>query len=214
MSDRQKLRARIDLFTEAIYLTRYGANGPTSCHEIAPIDLASAFFGTAIASPLLPPNCINWARVDGRDRFVLYLPPTRREVIILESDGERTLLELPFPGLVWVGHGHRYHLWAVKQRPSQMSERLFAAPFPNIDGAKGTVCWGNAKKVSARADTIHDALTTFLKSDFNNHWINACSQKFPEDVRDLWRELDRPDTPEAYPLDDLVKTRYVLGDIL
>ena len=210
---RQSLQARIDLFDEAIYLTCYNSDSqPAACRELAPADLAAAFAGVPIASPLLPPGSLSWSRADGREKIVLYLPPERRRVIVMDGD-DRTPLDVPFPPLVLAGSGTRYQLYAVKQLPSQPTERLFCAPFPNVNGPNGTVCWGDILPPSARADTIWKAVELFLESDFNGHWSNNASQEFHEDVRDLWRELYAKEE-SVYPLDDLVQTHRKLGDIL
>jgi PRTRC genetic system protein B len=209
----QTLLATIHLFDEAIYYTRHGADGVRSCYEVAPADLAAAFANVPLATPILPAGILHWSRADGRERPVLYLEPATRPVIILEEDGTRTPLSIPFPGLVFVGHGVDYQLYAVKARPSEMSERLFVAPFPNVDGARGKVCWGNARRPVATTKTVRAAWELFVAADFNNHWIDHCSESEPDDVRLLWRKLATGGASE-YPLDDLVKTTYKLGDLL
>lgn len=201
--------ARIDLFDEAIYLTGYQKNGqPGSCREISAIDLAVALAGQDVVSPLLPRNCLFWSRKNGSDRFIIYLEPAVR-TLVLELNNERTPLRIPCPGLIWVAAGTDHNLYAVKQRPTRVSERLFAAPFPNVDGGSGDICWGKIHPVRDPGR----AIPVFFEADFNDHWINACSAKYPNSILALWHELNQAQA-DTYPLDDLVKTNKKLGELL
>ena len=205
----QKRLAKIDLFDEAVYLTRFQENGrPGSCREISPVDLAAAFANQDIVSPILPPNTILWTRKDGVDRFVIYLPPAVPTLIAADTS-ERQPLAVPIPGLIWIAAGSTHKCYAVKQRPTRLTERLFMAPLANVNGDQGRVCWGN---VRPGKDPVK-AITQFFEADFSGHWANECSKKYPDNVIDHWRELSQAEAAD-YPLDDLVKTKMKLGDVL
>ena len=210
----QRRLGRIDLYEESVFLTRFSKNGPgepISCHEVSAADLAAAFAGLPISSPLLPPGCLHWQRMGGQDRFTIYHPPGLQQVIINEH-GKRTILTIPLPGLIWQGAGTNYKVWAVKQRPQGSMETMFNAPFPNVYLRNGLVCWGDVTPPAAGADTVHRALQLFLEADFNADLANHRSQKYPNDVRLLWRELDE-EQPKGYPLEDLASAMSTFGEI-
>ena len=210
----QSVKARIDILTDAIYLTRYSDGHATACRELDPSDLAAAFGGVTIATPLLPPGCLSWSRKDGREKLVIYIPPQRRLVMVVGKKGDdRTPLDIPFSPLVLTGSGTNYDLYAVKQQPTAPSEPLFCAPFSNVNGSAGHVCWGDVRPPSAGPETIWPAFKLFVESDFNEHWSNGVSHEFPDDVRDLWRYLITQ-AAAVYPLTDLVTTGRTLGAIL
>jgi len=224
---RQLLKARIDLFEESIFLTEYNrtsrgsapSSNPSACREISPLDLTAALSGVEYKSPLLPEGCVSWSRVDGKDQFVIYIYPHRwkvRLVQMIDHVGEM-VLTLPFPPLVWVGCGLSYRLWAVERRPEKRSDRLFIAPFPNVYGRDGAVCWGDIDPPEAKSETVLVAYRAFIESNFNGHLANGCSRKHAQDVRLMWQDLAAPGPkgpPAAYPLDDLLKTHHTLGEIL
>ncbi len=54
----QTLLARLDLFNEAIVLTRYEEGVERSCFEVGPDELAAAFAGLPIGTGLLPRECL------------------------------------------------------------------------------------------------------------------------------------------------------------
>lgn len=209
----QRLLARIDLFEEAVFLTEYNSHGPKSCHEIAPLDLTRALSDVEYKTPLLPPDCLGWSKFQGKERFVIYIPPAPQTVTVLWPGPKVERMTFTFPPLVWIGWGSSYKIFALKARPSELSERLFHAPFPNVD-AKGNICWGTANPPAASTRTIHEAFQTFKDSDFNNHQSNGCSEKHREDIRKLWQELSPIDGPLDYPLEDLISTRWVLGAVI
>jgi len=201
----QRLMARLDLFSEAIVMTRYGNDGATSCFEVSAEALATAFSGVPVATGLLPRECLFYARDGNTERLAIFVPP--EQWTLATADGE--VYDVPLPPLIWSGCGRKYHIWAVKQRPGER-ERLFHAPFPNVY-PDGRVCVGNVKFPACSASTIHQALELFLQSEFNEDLASGKSESYEDNVLILWDEIH--DTVD-FPLDELVKTHRVLDDVI
>jgi PRTRC genetic system protein B len=123
-------------------------------------------------------------------------------------------LGVPMPGLVLVGHGLKYMMYAVKGHgngwtpPGDTS--LFVAPVPNISGS---VCHGNVPFPPATTKTIWQAVNLFFESGFNNHLDNGKSKKYPDSILRMWRVLHRAKAT-SYPEDDLLPAHKTLKEIL
>lgn len=211
----QKLLATIHVFDEAIHYTRYGKDGQVErAHQVSPEDLVGALSGTPISTGLLPRDCLFYGRAGGEERIAIFLPPLVRSLTVAVED-ERRVYEVPCPPLVFLGHGVRYQIFAVKQRPGR-DDRLYKAPFPNAhyDGLQqsGLICRGDADFPACTTATIHQAAKAFFASDFNDHLTGGKSQA-GTDVLDLWQQL-HDDGAQEWPLDDLVPTTHLLSDLI
>lgn len=204
----QVLRARLDLFEESLILTRYERGQAVSVYEIAPDALAAAFTGTPVTTGLLPRECLFAGRDNGKPYFGVYLPPQAR--VLRVAVATPFTVTLPLPGLVFVGCGVKYRVFAVKHRPTTADEGLFHAPLPNVYDT-GTICQGSAAFPVCAAETFYPAIETFFASDFNADLSARKSRQYPQDVLALWRALDGAET---FPEDDLLRTGHTIGDLL
>jgi PRTRC genetic system protein B len=205
--DVQKIRARLDLFDETIYMTRYDDTGvPLSCFEISPSALAAAFAGLPIASGLLPADTLFYSRSGDQERAAIFVPAGVRTLV---SDTRKTPYRIPLPPLIWLGQGAAYRCFAVKQRPG-VDDRLYVCPTPNVY-KDGRVCPGNVPFPVCSVRTIKDAFKLFVESQFNAHLVGEKSNKHGEDVMKLWRELQGA---AEFPLDDLVSSGLKMSDLL
>jgi PRTRC genetic system protein B len=109
-------------------------------------------------------------------------------------------LRLPFPGLVFVCLPARQapHVFAAKERPRAPDAQLFHCPAFNVFKS-GRVCVGS-HAFPADPARVPEA---FFESHFSaaGDTAGGKSQRHPDDIGKLWRELDGR---ERYPLDDLV----------
>jgi len=200
----QSLVLRLDLFQQSIVLTRFDGDGrATSCHEVAPEDVAAALSGVPVSTGLLPRNCLFYAR-QGREKLAIYLSSQRRSLATKER-----VYKILLPGMVFVGQGLDYQIFAVKQRPGKR-ERLFQAPLPNVN-SNGHICRGNADFPACSTNTIHAAVKVFFASEFNSDLSVGKSSRHGKNILDLWAEIEGT---EEFPVDDLVPTRLVLEDLL
>jgi PRTRC genetic system protein B len=183
----------LEFHTHDIVMTKYDNKG-VQTYPVDLADLAGAFTDLPISSGMLPPNTLFWQRKQGMDRLGIYVPPGR-----YQATWSKQTYNLPMPGFVFVGWGTAYQIYAVKAYPAAGSG-LFNAPTPNIHPGS-SVCTGTAKFPKCAADTIQRAFEFFWASGFTPHLTAKRCKSHPENVRDLWNELDGKG---EFPLDELV----------
>jgi len=217
--DYASLKLRLDCYDDFILARKFEAGQGGPLYALDPLDVAAGLAGLNIGTPLLPRNCLFWQRSKEGERLAIYIEPqvwTVNVVASAESDGEarqRHTWRVPWPGLVWVGAGVKYGLYAVKgvEWPGPDTE-LFRAPCPNVSDH---ICQGNVKFPTAGAATIWPAWELFVESDFNNHLANNKSRECPTSVLMMWGRLHNA-AADTYPPDDLVsanvRLKKVVGD--
>lgn len=211
----QRHLARVDLFEEALLYTAYGKDGrPLTSYQVSPPDLAAALSGSPLSTGLLCKDVLFYERRAGLERLAVYVPARARDLAVETHSGqEPRVYPVRLPPLVWVGHGHHYHCYAVKQRPGA-DDRLYCAPLPNVN-PNGGVCAGDVQFPAASARTIHAALDAFLSSRFSTHLAGGKSKEFPENILDRWERMGDGDYPLGdYPLGDLVATNQSVSHLL
>lgn len=196
-------RARLDLYDEAVILSRYeGADRRTS-YPIAVDDLVAAFSRVPLSSGLLPADCLSWGRENGQTRIAIYVPGRRWRLRTAERS-----FHIPLPPLVFAGAVEQYRVFAVKRRPKETPFDLFHCPTPNVH-TNGAICQGNAPFPACATDTIEQALSLFLEGSlFNGDLAANKSQSYPEDVRQLWQQLEGA---RRFPRGELVPVNAVLN---
>lgn len=217
----QRLQMRLDVYDEVIFCRRIGADGEFEAgYLVDPLELAAAFAGIDLSTPLLPKNTLFWSRSGGEECVGIFVSPETYRLVLAKDArvGDETTLVVPLPGLVFVGRGTRYFLFAVKVQGGgwpNLDEGLFRAPLPNVHynirGEPGKVCWGSAKPPAASAGTIWQALGLFFESEFNRHLDEGKSQAEPEDVLTFLRGLDGK---KKYPVGDLVPLKMKLRELI
>ncbi len=204
----QELRARLDLFEQSIVLTRYKSGAPLSVYEISPDALAVAFSGLPVMTGLLPQDCLFYAGASSVVRLGIYLPPGTHTLTVA---GEPDKWSVPLPGLVFVGNGGQYRVFAVKQRPAEAAERLFYAPLPNVY-QDGKICAGSVSFPACSTATIHTAAKLFLGSGFNRDLSAGKCRAHNDNVLELLKELSL-ENRDVFPANQLVKTELKLEDL-
>ena len=204
-NDYTQLRLTLALYDDMITATYPPRDGsPVSTFVVDPLDVAQRLGGLAVESGLLPRNCLFWQRHGGQERLAVYVPPQVWAVSI--AGGER--LNVPLPGLVFVGHGKKFGAWAVVQPDDapagwlpDAGTVLYNCPTPNV--SSNGVCTGNVPFPEASSGTIWPAVYLFFESAFNDHLSDGKSRAHERGILAMWRELHQAGA-EAYPTDDLV----------
>lgn len=196
-------RVQLSLYDSAIVLTRYEGLRTTS-YPVALHDVAQTFGGVGLRSGLLPHGTVFYNYESGQAALGLYLPAQVHQVLLQDET-----LDLPWPPLLFIGQGRRYHVFAVKELDSVSSPTtpLFHAPCPNVY-PDGSICQGNAPFPTCSPATIRDAFHCFMdESHFNRDLAQNKCRRSPENVLRLWHEL----AGEAnFPLTELVRsTRHL-----
>ena len=169
--------------------------------------MAATLSGVTLSSGLLPRDSLFWSKKEGQDRLGLYLPP---QVWTVSVRDQTLAWRVPLPGLIFIGHGYDYSLWAVTERPTDVNARLYLAPCPNVHQG---ICRGNAPFPLAAPATMGQAVDAFFSSRFNRDLSNGKSKTHPDCILDQWQALHEAGV-EAYPLDDLVDAHVTLGRLI
>ena len=169
---------------------------------VSALDVAHALAGGLdLASGVLPPGALWWARTAAGERTAVWREPRVWRVRLRERfDAPPRRLRLPMPGLVFVCLPGRQapYVFAAEGRPRGPGDELFHCPTYNVF-ATARVCTGSHLFPADPARVPEE----FFRSHFSATADTAGgkSRRHPEDVGALWAELDGRD---AFPLDDLV----------
>ncbi len=194
------LRCRLDFHHQAVVMTVF--EGETANTKIvSAMDVAhSLATDLSFGSGLLPPNTLWWQNTRGGPVFALYVEPKVRKVALLEAvDQTPRRFTIPLPGLIFLcSPGQAPWVYAVKSRPTKETNIVYSAPLCNIFD-NGRSCAGTHKYPTRVADIPHSFFISFFSptGDRRNR-----SQRFPENVVQLWEFLDKK---KAFPMPDLVK---------
>lgn len=217
-----RLTRRFDLFDDMIVVTDFDAaetpadgtqakgQTPRRSFVADPLSIVEVLGKVSINSGLLPDNVLFWQRREGQERIGVWLPPQVWRLRVEPTT--RVNRVIPLPGLVFVGKGKAYGLWALdSDRRPGLDTALYNAPCPNVSG--NGVCAGNVEFPEAGAATIRAAVGAFFESGFNNHLDNGKSKKHPAAILDMWRELHKAKAT-AYPVEDLVLAHKTLAGVI
>jgi PRTRC genetic system protein B len=201
----QRPLVRLDLYEQAIILTRFKEKGMAS-YPVSVHDLAAALADVPVSSGFLPANTLFWQRREGESQIGIYVPGRKWAVLI----GERQLT-IPMPPLIFTGRGNHYAVYAIKRRPRDAHCRLYHAPCPNVH-LHGAICQGNAAFPICTPETIMPSLSLFLESSsFNGDLAQGKCQSHPDNVLTLWETLVRK---KHFPKSEMVPTGKTLSSLL
>ena len=153
------------------YLFRHRTKeGGIAYKFVCAASVRAAFAEETIDTNWLPSNVRRWGIGKHGEWIVIAFPPQRHPFTFASESGDEKAitLELPMPGLVFLGYGQKYHVWAFKDKELKADTPLFAAPLPNVD-ANGAICFGSNAVPKASATAIQDAWHLFLASPFKAH---------------------------------------------
>lgn len=169
---------------------------------VSALDVAHALAGELdLASGLLPPDALWWAKTASGVRIALWREPRVWTVRLRERyDAQPRRLRLPMPGLVFISSPGRQapYVFAARARPRSVEDQLYHCPAYNVFPT-GRVCPGSHLFPADPAQIPED----FFRSHFSatGDTARGKSQRRPDDIGQLWAELRGA---PAYPLDDLV----------
>lgn len=196
----------LEIYEEGLFLTKSNDSHNVR-HPVSPTDVIAALADMPIGSSLLPPNALFWQNCGGAERIAIYVPAKKWEVTAYE-----TTYKVPFPQLIFVGHGKNYKVFAVKKRPDPINHsftHLYEFPGPNV-GSKGAICNGNVPFPVASSKTIYDALNLFMGSGFNHDNSNGRCRSYENSLA-LWQTLDGK---QKFPTDELISIGLSVRDLL
>lgn len=196
----------LTIYPEATLLEKVLEDGSRITHPISPADLAGQLNRIPLSTGLLPHNTLFWGQQGGQERIALYVPPRQWQPIAYDR-----CYRLPLPGMVFLGQGQQYTVFAVKQKPKTPETPLYHLPTPNVE-ENGRICLGQAPFPIAGRTTIYNALKLFMEgSQFNHDNSRQRCVSFPDNSLALWAKLDGQ---KRFPLDELVPARKQLKKLL
>ena len=136
-------------------------------------------------------------------------PPESRDEVGAAADDPVLELVVPLPGLLLLGAGQKYYLWATLDRAVSEKSKICAAPFPNLNSS-GEICFGRNNAPECRLDTIESVWRMILDSPFNGHQAANRCRTHPADARELLINLDGK---KNFPKTALVKTNHTVGEL-
>lgn len=204
-----KLRMRLDIFEESVWLHQFTNDKLTMSKPIDPMEITNKLLENyPLSTGLLPENTLWWRNSPGGATTGIYWPPAVRQVVLVRSAIEQKRYQIPFPGLVFACQvGRPPAVWAVKRRPKKADESLFKAPFPNVF-QYGATCGGTQKY----PDDPSEIPDTFFRSFFSPEAdLRLRSVAFPDNIVELWDSLQGK---TEFPLDDLVADTRKLEEVM
>lgn len=199
-------RLRLDFYDTAVLLSRWEEDGRLLTHPVSVHDVVSACTSVALSSGLLPANTLFWGQQANTKTLGIYVPARRWRMQTAERH-----YHVPMPPFVFVGSGTAYKIFAVKKRPPGEADPLYHAPCPNVH-TTGGICQGNAPFPDCSPQTIQAALKLFMEGSlFNADLSRGKCRSHPDDVRQLWAELDGR---QRFPLSELAPTSTRLQALL
>ncbi len=189
--------ARLDLYNEAVIMTKFDHNSSTS-YPVSIHDLSAAFGTLPSSSGLLPRNTLFHGRNQGQEFVGVFIKAAKHVVTVNEAT-----MTIPLPPAIFIGCGKRYVIHAVKEYPSAARMQLYHYPSPNV-GSDGRICAGDTPFPTCNVKTIMSAWRLFLMSRFNRHLSTQKCRSFPNNIIKLWETLDGS---EEFPHAELIISR-------
>ncbi len=181
----------LSFYPYGILLRKTTAGGEQVEYAIDPEQLARVFTQEiTFSTGLLTGDMLYMAEKQQTHLLVTYRKPQLTGIFL---DGLIDPLRVPLPGLVLMrtainGRTDKYQLFAVKQRPRQLSAPLYHVPLPNIYSS-GTICTGTVAMPRFIRDSASADWQAILGTSFGNHMVQGRCQSAMDDVRKLLQQL-------------------------
>lgn len=192
-------RARLNFYHDTIILECL-ENGTITTRTVSAQDVSLAFLNElTLSSGVLPKNALWWSQARYGTEVALWEPPKVWLVAVQHSpDKPPERLRVPLPGLIFICQpGRPPRVFAAKHRPSSRKDTIYHAPVFNLFH-DGRTCAGSHKFPESVAEIPKSFFTSFFSVEAT---FQGRSQKYPDDLLKLWRELNGE---KKYPLEDLV----------
>lgn len=202
-------QAELILFEGQYLLHWLDTQGQDQFKFLSATSVREAFSEQTIASGWLPPGVQQWGMNAGGAWMVEWIPPGRQTITLLGPSMPQEPVSVPLPGLIFVGIGSTYTVWAVKEDTFTPTSSVYHAPFPNIR-TDGSICFGTNEPPTVASATWAVAWQIFITSPFNGDLITGKSRRHGGDIRQaLCAVRKKP----CYPTSDLIPFKsYAVGD--
>ncbi|KAM3090293.1 hypothetical protein ACKFKG_30345 [Phormidesmis sp. 146-35] len=165
---------------------------------LSPETLQRAFHIERIDTGWLPNSVVRCGSNTAGEWAVLFMPPAQQTIALQETG----TVQVPLPGMVMVGVGRDYRIWAVATKQFEPDAVGYHAPLPNVYD-NGRICWGTNRPPIASPQNIIKAWELFISSPFNGDLAYGKSRSHHSDVRQQLTALSRR-RRKTYPTNDLM----------
>ncbi len=149
----------------------------------------------------------------GIPRVIWYTPAMRTGLLFHAELGIENGV-YPIPPMVWDATRDSLHVYAlqVDQRPTADTQ-LFMPPYHNIFDTCG-VCMGSVDIEQFQPECLEDFVESWQRYFFSSYFVHLGSIGNPtrSPLCEVWKNLHNTDKP--FPLDELLKYKKTLKDIL
>lgn len=194
------LKAEVKVYQESITLTLH-QDDHSEIRFITREKLAEIFSAEIVYQTNLLPADTLWCNTGANlAETALWRQPKVWDVSLQLQPFEPPLnMKLPMPGLIFVCRpGMPPQVYAAKKRPVSQQEIVYHAPLYNTF-RDGNTCQGSHRY----PPDIRTMPESFFEARFSIAGdIEGRSKKYPEDLLELWREIDGK---KKFPKKDLVK---------
>jgi hypothetical protein len=177
-------------------VSHYPATFEYKC--LSPETLQKAFRIERIDTGWLPAHIVRCGSNTTGEWSVLFVPPGQHTIELQETG----MLQVPLPGLVMVGVGRDYRLWAVSTKQFQPEAMGYCAPLPNVY-ENGKICWGTHHPPISEVQSVTHTWKLFMSSPFNQDLVSGKSRSCDSDIRQHLMALSNR-RRKSYPCQDLV----------
>ena len=194
-----ELQVRLEFYESCILMHTFDKGVITARMVSAPEIAVALLRGVTLDSGVLPPEALWWSQ--GRDGPEIALwrnPQVWATALQEEAFKSPRRFRLPMPGLIFICQpGRQPRVYAAKKRPRGPKDSVYHAPLFNIF-RDGRTCPGTHQYPPTLEEIPESFFTSFFTSAADH---TGRSKKYPDNLRQLWEELDGK---KRYPLGDLV----------
>jgi PRTRC genetic system protein B len=204
------------IFYQGQYLLHYMREGRERYKLLTGAALRAAFSGQPVDSGWLPPGIVRWGEGTHGVYAVKWIAPGVHklavEVATTKKGKPKTKnLQVALPGIVFIGIGTSYYVYALKGDKLNPRAEVFTAPLSNVY-TSGLICWGENKPPQAAAESMAAAWNLFLGSPFNDHLANGKSVGHPKDIRQQLIQIANQKA-DKYPEKDIPPYTYLYSKL-
>lgn len=194
----EELQVRLDFYQDSVVMHLVEA-GSTTTRMVSASDVTLAMLREIpLTSGLLPASALWWGQSRDGPEVALWRPPRVWPVaLIAEPMKPPHRFRLPMPGLIFICRpGSPPRVFAARKRPQHLGDTIYHAPLFNLFPEGGS-CAGTHRY----PQNIDEIPESFLTSFFSPTGAQNRSKKHPDNLMELWRELNGK---RRYPMKDLV----------
>jgi hypothetical protein len=211
-------RLTLLLYSFGIILRKQTEQGTTE-YPVSPAELGAALAANVTFDTGPLPADTLCVRAIGTQRVIAGFRRPAKTALWLEGSDDP--IHVPLPGLIlirttYANRNPDYALYATggRERPADYDMPLYRAPLPNVY-TDGGICWGTVRRgeVALAGPSLAEDWAQLLGSRFGNHGVAGKSRSHPEDIRQMYLELEKR-RARVWPGDDLIPANKTLGHAL